>query len=324
VQTETRSTLSVVRLLRKVEQKKMYLSLGFGSLLEFCMKDLKYSESAANRRVSAMWALKDIPELEGKIQTGKMNLSLIVQARTHIRQKEKQTQVKVNKNDKKSLFESLEGLSCRQAEKELVRQNPEVITRTESIRQVTEDLQQLKLILTAEMQQDLEKLKSLLSHKMPGASIGEILHFAIKECLHKRDPERAVRTKRSSAPVAHKDKDDGPGKGDNCTQGKSHDLGRMDLMQIYSGRETKVSLDGLCLSYPIALKREVWKKHQGRCCFQFKGQRCGSKFQLEIDHIIPIAKGGTNHLANLQLLCRRHNQMKGIKLKAESDLCNRP
>ena len=43
------------------------------------------------------------------------------------------------------------------------------------------------------------------------------------------------------------------------------------------------------------------------CCV-----KCGSKKNLEIHHIIPHARGGSNRLENLQLLCRRCNRMKGV------------
>ena len=38
------------------------------------------------------------------------------------------------------------------------------------------------------------------------------------------------------------------------------------------------------------------------------GKLCGSRHQLEIDHVIPLAKGGKTEFQNLRLLCRRHNQ----------------
>jgi len=40
---------------------------------------------------------------------------------------------------------------------------------------------------------------------------------------------------------------------------------------------------------------------------------CGSINELEIDHIIPLARGGTNDLDNLRILCKKCNQQKWAK-----------
>lgn len=40
---------------------------------------------------------------------------------------------------------------------------------------------------------------------------------------------------------------------------------------------------------------------------------CGSDDHIEIDHILPIALGGTSERFNLQLLCRPCNRSKGCK-----------
>jgi len=37
------------------------------------------------------------------------------------------------------------------------------------------------------------------------------------------------------------------------------------------------------------------------------GRKCGSRFQLEVDHIRPRALGGTDAPENLRCLCRKHN-----------------
>ena len=39
-------------------------------------------------------------------------------------------------------------------------------------------------------------------------------------------------------------------------------------------------------------------------------QHCGTTQNLETDHIIPLAEGGTNHPNNLQVLCHTCHQYK--------------
>jgi hypothetical protein len=60
-------------------------------------------------------------------------------------------------------------------------------------------------------------------------------------------------------------------------------------------------------SIPNAIKREVWRRDQGRCV------ECSSKELLEYDHIIPFRLGGSNTVRNIQLLCEPCNRSKGGK-----------
>ena len=39
---------------------------------------------------------------------------------------------------------------------------------------------------------------------------------------------------------------------------------------------------------------------------------CGSESDLTVDHIHPVALGGTNDISNLQTLCRTCNSRKGV------------
>lgn len=55
---------------------------------------------------------------------------------------------------------------------------------------------------------------------------------------------------------------------------------------------------------PTDLKRRVFDRDGGRCV------HCGSKFLIQFDHIIPIAKGGASTEANLQILCQSCNTKK--------------
>jgi hypothetical protein len=57
-----------------------------------------------------------------------------------------------------------------------------------------------------------------------------------------------------------------------------------------------------------AVKHHIWVRDEGRCV------NCGSPTELQFDHVIPLALGGSNELANLQLLCAVCNRRKGANL----------
>lgn len=52
----------------------------------------------------------------------------------------------------------------------------------------------------------------------------------------------------------------------------------------------------------------VWKRDEGKCV------KCGSQENLEFDHIIPFADGGSNTERNIQLLCEQCNRQKGMSV----------
>lgn len=52
----------------------------------------------------------------------------------------------------------------------------------------------------------------------------------------------------------------------------------------------------------------VWQRDGGRC------SQCGSQDRLEYDHIIPLAKGGSNTERNIHLLCEACNRSKGANI----------
>lgn len=52
------------------------------------------------------------------------------------------------------------------------------------------------------------------------------------------------------------------------------------------------------------VRNEVWNRDGGKCA------TCGSREKLELDHILPVSKGGSSTTRNLELLCELHNRQK--------------
>lgn len=59
---------------------------------------------------------------------------------------------------------------------------------------------------------------------------------------------------------------------------------------------------------PSHIKEVVWIRDKEKCV------TCGSMENLEFDHIIPVSKGGSNSLNNIQLLCLKCNRSKSNRI----------
>ena len=61
---------------------------------------------------------------------------------------------------------------------------------------------------------------------------------------------------------------------------------------------------------PAAVRREVWRRDQGRCQWKLdSGGICGSRLRVELDHVNLRCRGAKPVAAELRLLCRAHNDL---------------
>jgi len=147
------------------------------------------------------------------------------------------------------------------------------------LRPVTEDTRSLTVTVDVAFKAELEQLKALLSHKIPGGNVGAVLREAVRCAIEMHGKRKgAVEPTRKAAKKAR--------------------------------ARQRPSPDGAKRREPIPahVRREVWKRDQGRCTFIGPdGRRCGSTWKLEFHHLFEAALGGPSTVDNITLRCRGHN-----------------
>ncbi|MEJ2721588.1 MAG: hypothetical protein P8181_10700, partial [bacterium] len=77
VKTERLTTLEILVHLNEVEKRELYLTLGCGSMYDYCVNHLEYSRSAAWRRIHSARCIVRFPEVYALVETGALNLTTL-------------------------------------------------------------------------------------------------------------------------------------------------------------------------------------------------------------------------------------------------------
>ena len=63
---------------------------------------------------------------------------------------------------------------------------------------------------------------------------------------------------------------------------------------------------------PLNVRHEVFRNAENRC--QQCGKSAADGVKLEVDHIMPVSRGGSDDISNLQLLCFECNRGKSDRV----------
>jgi 5-methylcytosine-specific restriction endonuclease McrA len=167
-----------------------------------------------------------------------------------------------------------------------------------TVRPVSGDTYSLRVTVDASFKQELDALKNLLAHKIPGGDLSAVLREAVRCAIAKHGRRKgAVEPSRTRKAATTEEQGDG-------------------APRARKAREP----------IPAAVRREVWRRDGGRCAWQAPdGRRCGSTWKLELDHVLPAALGGRGTVENLRLCCASHNRLSAEQIfgPAHMDLFRR-
>ena len=317
VRTERKITRRVLEMINECIRRRHYAKAGCDSIFVWLTKFRGYSNPAADRRLKAAALLRVVPEVAEKIDRAEVNLTTLAQLQQTICKEEKRTGKRVAAQQKRELISMIEDQTSNEAAKLLATEFPEAVVTAERITQVNADLSKSTMYLTNAQKSKLERAREVLSHSHFDATNAEIFEAALDFLLDAKDPLRAKpkdarRQKKADAmkpPTADtvalnlKARDDSRDRIVTKEKDDFHETPALHnpwyLDEAYCRTVTSVA----------EMKRIVLLRAEGRCVHKDErtGATCGSRHQVQVDHIQPIALGGRDAIANLRALCRTHN-----------------
>jgi 5-methylcytosine-specific restriction endonuclease McrA len=306
--------------LAEFDTRRAWAEEGYGSLWDYLLRVLHLREGAAFRRIAAMRVLRRLPALAGALRDGRLCLSTVTALGPLLTGENVGELVTraafLTKADVERLVVTLQP---RTAPKDGLRRLPSKRARPPETRTpldepstsavsvarapptpaafqlapppsratlepVTADTYSLRVTVDAALEQEIEELKALLSHKIPNGDLTAVVREAVQCALEKH------RKRRGAAEPARK---------------RKSPIAAKAVKKPVGARE------------PIsaAVRREVWNRDEGRCTWSGPdGQRCGGTWKVELDHLRPAALGGPSTVENLRILCRAHNTLSAERV----------
>ncbi len=310
------------------DQLLLFLKLGYSSLFEFVTKELGLSESAAQRRIQCMRLMQDLPETRQAYEQGSLSLSNAAKLQSHFQAIKKSGQAKTIE-EKKEIAKHAENKSQSECDQMLSKLTPE-LPKSDKARILSPTLRELKFSISEDLFKKIERLKELLSHSQPNATLAELMELLVTSHLTKLEKSKGLRLQifqpcdeSIQKPAANSQNSSDKNSGQNADNNSGKTCENPKTPHIKAGKTDKNLLVctaekvlpvGVRVALPAQVKREVWSRATGRCEYTHDGRRCSSRYRLEIDHVQPLALRGSNEVRNLRILCKVHHILVGIQV----------
>lgn len=303
VNNERELLTQILHHLREVDRRKLYSALKYKSLFEYAVKELSYSEDQAYRRINAMRLLKELPQIEEKINTGALTLSSLSVA-TQVFRAEVKAQGKYRSTDGKlKVLEAIENKSKREAEviAQSLSHAPKEMLKPEFVKPLGEEHIEVRFTARKSLETKIQRLKGLLAHSHPNLSTAQLFEKLCDEFIANK--ERTL-----NKPAHQEELRQMPQQVTTHTSSRPpHPEGLRSRQFASCDHRTRARAVGRRY-IPAHIKRLVWQRDKAKCC------NCGSQYAIEIDHIKPHAQSGPSTPENLRLLCKSCNQRSAIEL----------
>ena len=299
---EKECTYNIVLHLAEVDDRRLYAELGYCSLFDYATNGLGYSRMSAQRRIVAARILRQAPESYELLKSGEITLShfealnpaidennaseLICAVAGQCVEVARITAV-LHSRRPAPVADRIEPVVCSVAADKA---QPDFFRTTEPTAQLDELKYRISFTASPELKNKLEQVEKLIfGHSAAGIEdvLEEVLDFYVKRCSAKERQKRRNDRKPKPEPF--------------------------NAVALFNE-----ALESKSRTAPLVLRDQILERDGYRCVYVSPdGIRCGCEVKLEIDHIIPWARGGKTCASNLRTMCRAHNQLVARQIFGE-------
>ncbi len=220
-----------------------------------------------------------MPEVVDHIENGTIKLSQVSLLQQSFREVHAKTKTKVSAVIKKELVADLIDKSVIESQV-MVKQRLDIdVKQAPKVKHQKDESVRLEVTLSKSQWQKLQKMRELLSNSVPDGTWDKVLEYVSDKVIQQKDKSRLITRAQKKNPYDYVVNDG------HKKHNRTYD---------HAGNNQRAYLSK-------STQRIVFNRDQ--CC-----KICGSKWQLNIDHIKPVWAGGTNDLSNLRILCGQHNR----------------
>jgi 5-methylcytosine-specific restriction endonuclease McrA len=180
-------------------------------------------------------------------------------------------------------------------------------TRAQAFEPLSSTRYLLRMSVSSEFKDKLERARDLMSHRNPSGELAQILESALDFLVEKLERQRFAQTKRphfagkrpmKPAVVAQHEGTPRPQWAEN------------EEARLRRGKSARVASAARRQHIPNEVRRAVAKRDGEQCTYvDLEGRRCSSRAFLQLHHEHAHALGGPSTLENLRLLCGAHNRL---------------
>ena len=172
----------LLEVLQQIDQSKLYKKLGFSSLFQYAVNELKFTESVAYGFITVARKSLEVTTLKEAILTQKLSVAKACRMTSAL-----------TKENAAYLLEFAQTHTTREVEFEVVKIKPRSVAQ-ERVKLVTEGTVELRLNISKEVFEDLKRAEVLVSQSSgANSSLGYTLKMVLTEYLNRKDPVRRAK-----------------------------------------------------------------------------------------------------------------------------------